>query len=331
MNACLAAALWGVLAMGAPTRAVLKPAVLKVGVVFDAGGRGEGGFHAAVSRGLLRATEELGVQTTVVDGLDEAGRSSALRTMAEARPDVVVAVGFLFTQQVLSLARELPDVRFACLDCAPSADDVVPPNALLLSFRDEQAGFLAGSVAGWASKKGRVGFVGGMRSAQLERFETGFRKGAVKARPDAVVTSQYVGDTPEAFTNPVAGRTVAESMFDGGTDVIFHAAGATGLGVFDAARQKRGFVVGVDTNQDPEAPGRVLCSVEKNLDGALLEMLRALQKRTFVGGSRQLGVSDGGLVLTFGKTSPATPALRKKAAALVEDLKAGRGSAVPMP
>lgn len=274
---------------------------LRVGMVFDVGGRGDKSFNDSAYSGLEMAKKELGIEFELIEPADAADRESGLRLMAGRDFDLIVAVGFIFTDEVTRIAREFPDRRFACVDYAvePGKENEIPFNLRALLFRDEEGTFLAGAVAGYCTKTGRIGFVGGMDTPIIRRFERGFTLGVAEANPRAQVVAKYAGITPEAFKNPARGKELALGLYDEGCDIIFHASGSTGLGVFEAARERRKLVIGVDADQWDEAPGLVLTSMVKHVDRAVLETVRAVSQGVFSGGITRMGLMSGGIELIF--------------------------------
>lgn len=313
-GAVAALALLSPSAWGGPAR--LKPPAVRVGVVFDTGARSQGGFNSAVDQGLSRAVAATGLAVEVMDGQD--GTSRALRLMQVLRrgATVVVGVGFSFVPDLMALAATRPDLKLVCLDCDPPPQEKLPPNLLFVSFANDEAGMLAGHVAGSLTRTGHVGFVGAMPAPSQEAFAQGFKQGAQAARVDAAVSTAWVGRDSSAFTQPARAAAVASEMFQNGMDVVFHAAGASGLGIFEAARANKGLVIGVDVDQDAEAPGLVAASVEKRLDVATEQVLKDAAAGTLKGGIRKLGVAGGAVVLTFGARSPVPEDVRARIQAL---------------
>ena len=190
-------------------------------------------------------------------------REAGLRLLAAEGMDLVIGVGFIFTDDLTQLAKEYPNTQFAGVDYSVATDKagkVIPPPANLaaLKFREEEGSFLVGALAALVGKSKKVGFVGGMDIPLIHKFEAGYRAGVKQVCPDCEVISQYAGVTPEAFRNPGKGKELALSQYQQGVNVIFHASGSTGLGVFEAARQTGKLAIGVDADQYNEAPGFVL-------------------------------------------------------------------------
>ena len=270
-----------------------KEAPIHVGLVFDVGGRGDKSFNDSAYTGLLRAERELGASFEYHEPGEGSDREAALRLMATGDADLVFGVGFLFTDDVVTVSREFPEKRFACIDYAVKDDEPLPANLAGIKFREEEASFLAGALAAMRSTSGVVGFIGGMEGALIKKFEAGYRAGAMHVNPDVRVLVHYAGVTDVAFKNPGMGKELAIAQYDAGADVIFHASGATGLGVFEAALQRDRLAIGVDSDQWKEAPGHVLTSVLKRVDVVVFEVVRRTLAGDFPQGIQVLGLAEG--------------------------------------
>ncbi|HEX6059512.1 MAG TPA: BMP family ABC transporter substrate-binding protein [Gemmatimonadaceae bacterium] len=273
---------------------------LDVGIVFDVGGRGDKSFNDGAYLGAERAEAELGANVRFIEPGEGSDREAGLRLLAAEGMDLVVGVGFIFTDDLTQLAREYPDVAFAGVDYAVALDaqgnPVQPPsNLAALKFREEQGSFLVGALAALVSTSGEVGFVGGMDIPLIHKFEAGYRAGVEHVCPRCTVVAQYAGVTPEAFRNPGRGKELALSQYQGGVDVIFHASGSTGLGVFEAARQTGKLAIGVDADQYAEAPGYVLTSMVKQVDQVVYDAIERVRSGTFEGGIYTFGLAENGV------------------------------------
>ena len=266
-----------------------------VGLVFDIGGRGDNSFNDSADRGLERAKKELGARTEVLEPGDGADRESALRQLASKKPDLVFGIGFLFTEDITAIARDFPAVKFAGVDYTITPGAELPPNLVAIKFKEEEGSFLVGALAALVSKTGKIGFVGGMEIPLIKKFEAGFVAGAKMARPDVQVSVKYAGVTPEAFKNPAKGKELALSIYGQGADVIFHASGSTGQGVFGAAQEKKLLAIGVDSDQSALAPGYVLTSMVKRVDVAVFDQIKATKDGKFAGGVRTFDLASGGV------------------------------------
>jgi basic membrane protein A and related proteins len=277
-------------------RAAERPRTgIKVGLVFDVGGRGDKSFNDAAWKGLVRARDELGVAIQAIEPGDGSDREGALRQLAAGGADLVIGVGFIFSRDLDRLAADFPDVKFAGIDYAPDENKPIPPNLAALRFREHEGSFVVGAIAGMTTKSKVVGFVGGMKIPLIRKFEVGYAAGVRHVCPECEVLSAYAGTEPKAFADPTLGRELADSQYGRGADVIFHASGKTGSGVFAAARERRRFAIGVDGDQFDEAPCCVLTSMIKKVDVAVVDVTRSVIEGNFAGGVHELGLADDGV------------------------------------
>jgi basic membrane protein A and related proteins len=267
---------------------------VRVGLVFDVGGRGDKSFNDAAFLGLERARRELGIEGSYLEPAGAEDREAAMRLFAARGFDLVIGVGFIFSSDIDLVARAYPDVRFACVDYAPSAGGP-PPNLEGLVFHEEQGSFLVGAVAGLVSKTQSVGFVGGMQGPLIRKFEAGYVAGVKAACPSCTVHSAYIGATPDAFKDPAKGKAIAISEIGQGADVLYHASGASGHGVFEGAHDAHVWAIGVDADQYDEMPDTVLTSMVKRGDVAVFEAVRAVKEGRFVAGMHVFGLGDDGI------------------------------------
>ena len=270
-----------------------------VGLVFDIGGRGDKSFNDAAYAGLERAQKELGVTFSTLETNEGSDREAQLRQLAAGDAKLVFGVGFLFTDDVLALAREFPNQKFACVDYTLSAGDTLPANLVALKFREEEGSFLVGALSALLSKTGKVGFVGGMEIPLIRKFQAGFTAGAKAVNPKITVMVKYAGNTGAAFKDPTKGKELALAEYQAGADIIFHASGSTGLGVFEAARELKKLAIGVDSDQYDEAPGVVLTSMVKRVDTAVFDTIRDLKAGNWQGGVREFGLADSGVTWVY--------------------------------
>ncbi|MCX5767591.1 MAG: BMP family ABC transporter substrate-binding protein [Gemmatimonadetes bacterium] len=304
---------------------------LDIGVVFDLGGRGDKSFNDGAYIGAMRAAEQLGARVRFVEPGEGSDREAGLRLLAAEGMDLVVGVGFIFTDDLTELAKEYPNVAFAGVDYAvtigPDGNAVAPPkNLAALKFREEQGSFLVGALAALVGDSKKVGFVGGMDSPLIHKFEAGYRAGVKQVCADCTVIAQYAGVTPEAFRNPGRGKELALSQYQQGVNVIYHASGSTGLGVFEAARTLKKFGIGVDADQYKEAPGFVLSSMVKRVDNAVFDVIRRVNAKTFTGGIYSFGLAEDGVGYVYDEHNKALipDAVRQRLEALKADIVAGR-------
>ena len=304
---------------------------LDVGVVFDVGGRGDKSFNDGAYLGAERAMRELGARVRFIEPGEGTDREAGLRLLAAEGMDLVIGVGFIFSDDLSQLSKEYPDVRFAGIDYAPPVDaagNVIPPppNLAALRFREEEGSFLVGALAALVGNSKRLGFIGGIDFPLIHKFEAGYRAGVSAVCPDCQVVAQYAGVTPEAFRNPGRGQELALSQYQSGVNVIFHASGSTGLGVFEAARRRGKLAIGVDSDQQAEAPGFILTSMVKRVDEAVFKAVKSVQDGTFQGGIFQLGLAEQGVDYVYDEHNRAMipDSVRARVEALRAEIVAGR-------
>lgn len=285
-----------------PSGAAAPPAkdTVDVGIVFDVGGRGDKSFNDGAFLGGERAARELGANVRFIEPGEGSDREAGLRLLAAEGMDLVIGVGFIFTDDLTQLAREYPNTHFAGVDLAiatDSAGNPIPPpkNLAALRFKEQEGSFLVGAIAALAGQSNKVGFVGGMDVPLIHKFEAGYRAGVKHVCPDCEVIAQYAGVTPEAFRNPGRGKELALSQYQQGVNVIYHASGSTGLGVFEAARQTGKLAIGVDADQYAEAPGSILTSMVKGIDAAVFDAIKRTRDGTFTGGIHEFGLAEQGV------------------------------------
>jgi basic membrane protein A len=265
-----------------------------VGLVFDVGGRGDKSFNDAAWIGLERARRELGIETSYLEPGKSEDREAGLRLFAARGFDLVIGVGFIFSSDIDAVARDYPNVRFAGVDYAPPKGGP-PPNVEGLVFREEEGSFLVGAAAGLVTRTHHVGFVGGMQGPLIKKFEAGYRAGVSAVCPSCVVHAAYAGTTPDAYRDPAKGKAIAIAEIAAGADVLYHASGATGHGVFEGAREGRVWAIGVDADQYDDMPGTVLTSMVKRGDVAVYETIASVVHDRFTPGMHVLGVVDGAI------------------------------------
>ena len=268
---------------------------LAVGLVFDVGGRGDKSFNDAAYAGLDSARRVLGIRFSTLETSEGSDREAQLRQLAAGGARLVIGVGFLFSDDIRNLAKEFPDTKFACVDYTVTPGESLPPNLVALKFREEQGSYLVGALAALTSRTHVLGFVGGMEIPLIRKFQAGFTAGAKAVDPRVRVIVKYAGSTGAAFKDPTKGKELALAEYDAGADVIFHASGSTGQGVFEAARERNRLAIGVDSDQYGEAPGQVLTSMVKRVDTAVFATIRDLQQGRWQGGVREFGLAEGGV------------------------------------
>jgi basic membrane protein A len=280
---------------GGAKGAAADTSALQVGLVFDIGGRGDKSFNDSAYEGLAAAQNLLGIRFTTLETSEGADREAQLRQLAAGPSQLIFGVGFLFTDDIRELAKEFPDKKFACVDYTVNPGDSLPPNLVALKFKEEEGSYLVGALAALTSKTHKVGFVGGMTIPLIKKFEAGYVAGVKAVDPNCEVLVKYAGNTGAAFKDPTKGKELGLAEYHAGADVIYHASGSTGLGVFEAARELNKLAIGVDSDQYKEAPGFVLTSMVKRVDTSVLETIRSVKNGTFKGGVRTFGLADDGV------------------------------------
>ncbi|MFH1313016.1 MAG: BMP family ABC transporter substrate-binding protein [Candidatus Eisenbacteria bacterium] len=263
---------------------------LTVGLVLSVGGLGDKSFNDSAYEGLSKAEREFGIVPLYGQPEQMSEDEKYLRQYAEQGADLVIGVGFLMKDALDKVAAEFPGKRFAIIDA-----EVDQPNVASLVFREHEGSFLVGAIAGLVSRTGKVGFVGGMEIPLIHKFAVGYTEGVKYVRPDADVIVAYAGSGPQAFSDPVKGKSLALSQFDRGADVIFQAAGSTGNGVIDAAQERGLFAIGVDANQNYMAPGHVLTSMLKRVDVSVFQIIKDVVEGRFEGGVHVYGLEIDGV------------------------------------
>jgi basic membrane protein A len=278
-----------------------KPgSAMKVGIVFDVGGLGDKSFNDAAHRGLMQAEKELGVQTRYIEPGDGSDRESAVRQLAAQGYDLVVGVGFIFSDDITKLAKQFPKVKFGCIDYnLPEGEQATPENLVGLRFREHEGSFLVGAIAGQVTKTKKLGFVGGMKIPLIRKFEAGYEAGVKHVCPTCTVMGAYAGTEPKAFADPTTGQELAITQYDRGADIIFHASGKTGDGVFNAAKQKQKWAIGVDSDQYEVAPCCVLTSMIKKVDVAVFETIKRVVEGKFESGVKEFGLAEDGVGFVY--------------------------------
>lgn len=267
---------------------------IRPAIVFDMGGKFDRSFNEAVYRGGQEFTRATGIQIQEFEVTAEPQREQALRNFARRGLDPIISVGFAQRSALQAVAAEFPRTRFVIID---SVVDL--PNVQSVLFREEQGSYLAGMAAALASRSGRIGFVGGMDIPLIRKFACGYVQGARAVNPQIQVLQNMTGSTPAAWRDPVRGAELARSQVERGADVVFHAAGGTGIGVLQALADAGRLGIGVDSNQNHLHPGRVLTSMLKRVDVAARSALEAARAGSFRPGLRVLGLAEDGVGLAY--------------------------------
>ena len=279
-------------------------------VVYDLGGKFDKSFNEGVYNGAVKFRDETGIDFREFEVQTDSQRVQALRNFARRGQDPILAVGFQYASSLDKVAPEFPDTRFAIIDSV-----VDHPNVQSIVFREHEGSFIVGVLAAMAAEGGKVGFVGGMDVPLIRRFACGYVQGARHARPDVEVFQNMTGTTGAAWNDPVKGGELAKSQFDRGAEVVYHAAGSTGLGVLQAAADAGRLGIGVDSNQNHLHPGHVLTSMLKRVDVAAYDVFDSARRDEWRSGVRVLGLAESGVGWSLDENNEAlvTPAMKAAA------------------
>ncbi|MDX8336646.1 MULTISPECIES: BMP family lipoprotein [Cetobacterium] len=267
-------------------------AKLNVGLVLSTGGLGDKSFNDSAYRGLEMAKKDLGINFKAVEPKSSLEDEEFLREYADAGYDYIIGVGFPMRDAIENVARDYPEIKFAMIDSTTTE-----PNVKNLLFKENEGSFLMGALAALMSKNGVVGFVGGIDMPLINKFKDGYEQGAKYINPNIKVLSAYLGGT-NAFNDPLKANEMATLQIKQGADVLYHAAGGSGLGVLEAARDNKIYAIGVDSNQDDFIKGTVLTSMMKNVDIAVYDSVQSILDGKFQGGDFQYGLTENGVGTT---------------------------------
>ncbi|WP_240947042.1 MULTISPECIES: BMP family lipoprotein [Leeia] len=290
-------------------------------VVYDSAGKFDKSFNEMAYVGAERFKKESGVAYREGQIANEAQKEQVLRNLARKDADIVIAVGFSFTQAVETVAKEFPKVKFTLIDAVAKGDNVQN-----IVFKEQEGSFLVGVAATLSSKSQKIGFIGGMDFPLIRAFGCGYAQGAKYVNKNAEVFQNMTGNTPQAFNDPARGAELAKSQFDRGADVVFAAAGGTGLGVYQAAKDAKKLAIGVDSNQNHIQPGTMLTSMVKRVDNAVFESFTAAKNGTWKPGVKVLGLKEGGVdwALDSNNRKLISADIEKKVVAARNDIIAGK-------
>ena len=259
-------------------------------VVFDMGGKFDKSFNEGVYNGVEKFKAETGIGYRDFEVTNETQREQAIRRMAQRGSNPVLGIGFAQGPAIEAVAGEFPDRNFAIIDMV-----VDKPNVQSIVFKEHEGSFLVGMLAAMASESGKVGFVGGMDIALIRKFACGYEQGAKFADPGVEVIQNMTGTTPAAWNDPGRGSELTKGQFDRGVDVVFAAAGGTGVGVYQAAADAGRYAIGVDSNQNHLQPGTMLTSMLKRVDVAAYNVFKHGKEGSFKPGINVLGLAEGGV------------------------------------
>ena len=264
---------------------------LKPAVVFDMGGKFDKSFNEGVWNGVKKFTEETGIEVMEFEVTNETQREQAMRRMVDKGATVVLGVGFAQADAISKVAADNPNVQFSIIDVFW----LDAPNLRQYVFKEHEGSYLVGIAAAKATKTGKVGFVGGQDIGLISKFACGYVGGVKSVLPNAEIYENMTGSTPSAWNDPARGAELTRSQIDRGADVVYHAAGGTGVGVIQAAADAGKLAIGVDSNQNGLAPGSVLTSMLKRVDVAAYETFMDAKNGKFTSGVKALGIAEGGV------------------------------------
>jgi len=263
-------------------------ALAEPALIFDLGGKFDKSFNEAAFSGAQRWAEETGETFREIELQSEAQREQALRRFAEAGSNPIVMTGFAFGDALGQVAGDYPDTDFVIIDMVVDA-----PNVRSVVFNEHEGSYLVGMMAAMASESNTVGFIGGMDIPLIRKFACGYAQGVLAANPDATVISNMTGTTPAAWNDPVKGSELTKAQISQGADVVYAAAGGTGVGVLQTAADEGILSIGVDSNQNYMHPGKVLTSMLKRVDNAVYQAMTdgpGMEK-----GFNVMGIANGGV------------------------------------
>jgi basic membrane protein A and related proteins len=273
---------------------------VKVGLAYDIGGRGDKSFNDAAAAGLEKAKSEFGVETKELEakpGETDAQKEERLRLLAQGGYNTVIAVGFAYATALKKVAADFPDVRFAIVDDA----SIQAPNVADLVFAENEGSFLAGAAAALKTKSNHVGFVGGVNVPLIQKFQAGFDAGVKAVNKDIKIDDKYLTQPPDftGFQDPAKGKVAGQGMYQGGADVVFAAAGSSGLGVFQAAKDAKAMAIGVDSDQyntvDAALKDVVMTSMIKKVDVAVYNFIKSVTEKNPLSGTQTFDLKAGGV------------------------------------
>ncbi|OSQ52504.1 BMP family lipoprotein [Marivita geojedonensis] len=263
-------------------------AVAEPALIFDLGGKFDKSFNEAAFNGAKRWSEEAGESFREIELQSEAQREQALRRFAENGNNPIVMTGFAFGNVLSEVAPDYPDTKFAIIDMVVDA-----PNVRSVVFNEHEGSYLVGMMAAMASESGTVGFIGGMDIPLIRKFACGYAQGVKAVNPDATVVANMTGTTPAAWNDPVKGSELTKAQISQGADVVYAAAGGTGVGVLQTAADEGILSIGVDSNQNYLHPGKVLTSMMKRVDNAVYDAMKA--GTDLETGINVMGIANGGI------------------------------------
>src|SRR4051794_14961651 len=299
---------------------------LKVVLAYDVGGRGDKSFNDLAAAGLEKAKQDLSIsakELSAVQGESDQQKQDRLELLAKAGYNPIIAVGFVYATALGKVAPKYPNIHFAIID----SDGVKAPNVEGLLFHEEQSSYLVGVAAALASKTHNIGFIGGVQTPLIQKFQAGYAAGAKSIDPSIKVQVSYLSQAPDfsGFNDPAKAKVTAEGMYDGGADVVYHAAGGSGGGLFQAAKEKNKLAIGVDSDQYQSAPADekdlILTSALKGVDTAVFNFIESEAKGKFTAGAIRFGLKEYGV--GYSTSNPKIAAYKAKIDAAKQKIIAG--------
>ena len=270
----------------------------KIGIVLDIGGKNDKSFNQAAYTGLQAAIKDFGIEGKFLEpNKDGSNRGELLRSMAEGGYGYIIGVGFAFATDMQKVAKDFPNVKFGIIDDA----SFTAANVTSLVFAEQEGSYLVGAAAALASKSGKIGFVGGVETDLIKKFQAGYEAGAKAANPKITIAVKYITQAPDfsGFTDPASMKTIAEGMYADGADVVYHAAGLSGTGLFPVAATKDRLAIGVDSDQYQQVPAAqqkcMLSSMIKRVDSAVYDSIAEFVNGTLKAGEQRFDLKSGGI------------------------------------
>ncbi|WP_394779562.1 BMP family protein [Undibacterium sp.] len=293
----------------------------KLAVVYDAGGKFDKSFNQSAAEGANRFKQETKINFLEVQVSSDTQTEQVLRNLARKNMDLIAAIGFAQGQAVQTVAKEFPKVKFVVIDSVAAG-----PNVNSVLFKEQEGSYLVGVAAALASKTKKVGFVGGMDIPLIRSFECGYAQGAKSVDAKIDVTQNMVGTTPTAWNDPAKGGELARAQFERGVDVVFAAAGGSGMGTLQAAKEKGKLAIGVDSNQNYLHPGTMLTSMMKRVDNAVYDSFMQVKNGTWKAGTTNKGLKEGGVDWALDKDNRSliSADIEKKVNAAKQDIISGK-------
>jgi basic membrane protein A len=293
----------------------------KFALVYDAGGKFDRSFNQSAYEGAERFKKETKISYIDVQVMSHAQGEQVLRNLARKGINLIAAVGFTHAQQVQTVAKEFPNTKFVIIDGAANG-----ANVSSILFKEQEGSYLVGITAAMASKSKKLGFIGGIDIPLIRSFVCGYSQGAKSIDPKITITQNVVGTTATAWNDPAKGSELARAQMERGIDVIFAAAGGSGMGALQAAKEKGKLGIGVDSNQNYLFPGFILTSMVKRVDNALYENFMHMKNGTWKAGTTHLGLKEGGVDWALDKDNRnlITPEIEKRVNAAKQDILSGK-------